>query len=83
MKNQLNNLSAAGGVVVPQGPSMYDINQYNTNQQMYQSFVRGTLNKKRQSHYSERKAAREQERFQMQHNQAVKDFNEFGADPKN
>ena len=26
MKNQLNNLSAAGGVVVPQGPSMYDIN---------------------------------------------------------
>lgn len=53
---------------------MYDINQYATNQQMYQSFVRGTLNKKRQSQYSERKAAREQERFHMQHNQAVKDF---------
>ena len=43
---------------------------------MYQSFVRGTLNKKRQSQYSERKAAREQERFQMQHHQAVKDFSE-------
>lgn len=50
---------------------------------MYQSFVRGTLNKKRQSQYSERKAAREQERYQMQHNQAVKDFNEFSADQKN
>lgn len=44
---------------------------------MYQSFVRGTLNKKRQSQYSERKQQREQDRFQMQHNPAQKDFNEF------
>ena len=35
MKTHLNNLSGAGGVIVPQGPSMYDINGYNTNQQMY------------------------------------------------
>lgn len=81
-KQHLNNLSAAGGVITAQAPSLYDINQFNTNQQMYQSFVRGTLAKKRASQYSERKAAREQERFHMQHNKAVKDFNDFGTDQK-
>jgi len=40
----LNNISAA---ISAGAPSPYDINQYNTNKQMYQSFVRGGLNKKR------------------------------------
>ena len=40
----LNNMSAG---ISAGNPSPYDINQYNTNQQMYQSFVRGTFNKKR------------------------------------
>ena len=49
------------------GPTPYDVNQFNTNQQMYQSFVRGTLAKKRQSQFSERKAQREQDKYTLQH----------------
>ncbi len=41
---------------------------------MYQSFVRGTMAKKRQSQFSERKAAREQERYRMQHQLGVDDL---------
>jgi hypothetical protein len=76
----LNNMSA----LLHQGSAMggaslttpYDLNQFNTNQQMYESFVRNTLAKKRQSQYSERKAAKERERFMLKHEQAVHDFEE-------
>ena len=71
MKDGLNNLSAGGGVHQVGGPSLYDMNQVTTNQQMYQSFVRGTLNKKRQSQFSERRAAREKN---LEHTKALRDL---------
>lgn len=73
----LKNLNNINSAISAGAPSPYDINQFNTNQQMYQSFVRGTLAKKRQSQFSERKAAKEAERYQMQHNMAVRDFKDF------
>ena len=45
--------------------------------------MRGTLAKKRQSQYSERKAQREQERYKMQHNIGVKDLADFENQLKN
>lgn len=71
MKDNLNNLSAGGAIGLVNGPSQHDINLAQTNHQMYQSFVRGTLSKKRQSQYSERKAAREKN---LQHTLALKEL---------
>ena len=58
LKDGLNNYSAGGGIGMGV-PSQYDINKETTHQQMYQSFVRGTLTRKRPSQFSERKAVRE------------------------
>ena len=60
-------------------PSPYDVNKFNTNQKMYQSFVRGNLEKKRKSQYSERKAAKDRERFLLERQFAVRDFEEHGT----
>lgn len=76
----LNNMSA----ILHQGSAMggaslttpYDVHQFNTNQRMYESFVRNTLAKKRKSQYSERRAAKDQERFLLKHEHAVHDFEE-------
>lgn len=38
--------------------------------------MRGTLAKKRQSQFSERKAQREHDKYTLQHQMAIKDFND-------
>jgi hypothetical protein len=66
---------ASGGVVSGMNsPFAYEANKQNTNQQIYDTFVRGTLAKKRQSQYSERKAMKDKERFLLKHHMAVADL---------
>ena len=74
--NQTSNGGASP--VGHKNSSIFEANKFATNQQMYESFVRGNLVKKRQSQYSERKQLRENEKYLLSHQFAVVDLQEHG-----